>query len=120
MRATYAEAFATFAPKAGDFVFLDPPYAPTSDTADFVGYSAGGFGWDDQSLLCTLSEKAVRAGADVLIHNSDVPELHKLYGTFAVDRIKARRSIAAKDTSREDASEITAFTHKRQSSEVAA
>jgi DNA adenine methylase len=115
VRATYAEAFATFAPKAGDLLYLDPPYAPTSATADFVGYSAGGFTWDDQSLLCTLAEKAVSVGADVLIHNSDVPELHKLYGAFAVDRIKARRSIAASDESREDAFEIIAYTHGRKS-----
>lgn len=113
VRATYAEAFAMFAPTKGDLVYLDPPYAPTSGTSDFVGYSAGGFTWSDQSLLCTLAEKAARDGADVLIHNSDVPELHKLYGAFAVDRIKARRSIAANDESRDDAAEIIAFTHGR-------
>ena len=111
VRATYAEAFAMFAPTKGDLVMLDPPYVPLSSTADFVGYSAGGFGWDDQSMLCTLAERAAQAGADVLIHNSDVPELHKLYRNFKVDTIKARRSIAANDDSRKDASEIIAFTH---------
>jgi DNA adenine methylase len=114
VRATYAEAFAMFAPKAGDFVYLDPPYAPVSATADFVGYSAGGFTWDDQSLLCTLAENAARAGADVLIHNSDVPELHKLYRSFAVEKIKARRNIAASDESRDAVFEIIAFTHGRK------
>lgn len=115
VRATYAEAFAMFAPTKGDFIYLDPPYTPVSATADFVGYSAGGFTWDDQSLLCTLAERAVRNGADVLIHNSDVPELHKLYASFAVDKIKARRSIAANDDSRDDATEIIAFTYGRKS-----
>ena len=111
VRATFAEAFAMFAPTKGDLVYLDPPYCAVSATSDFVGYSAGGFGWDDQSMLCTLAEQAARAGADVLIHNSDVPELHKLYRNFKVDKIKARRSIAANDDSRKDAVEIIAFTH---------
>jgi DNA adenine methylase len=115
VRATYAEAFAMFAPQAGDLLVLDPPYAPVSATADFVGYSAGGFGWDDQSLLCTLAENAARAGADVLIHNSDVPELHKLYRNFTVEKIRARRNIAANDESRDDVFEIIAFTHGRRS-----
>lgn len=112
VRATYAEAFAMFAPRKGDLLVLDPPYAPVSATADFVGYSAGGFGWDDQSLLCTLAENAARAGADVLIHNSDVPELHKLYRGFTVEKIRARRSIAASDESRDDVHEIIAFTRR--------
>ena len=118
VRATYAEAFAMFAPTKGDLVYLDPPYVPTSDTADFVGYSAGGFTWDDQSLLCTLAEKAVRSGADVLIHNSDVPELHKLYGHFAVEKIRAKRCISAKDEGREDVFEIIAFTHRHRMEET--
>jgi DNA adenine methylase len=115
VRATYAEAFALFAPRKGDLIYLDPPYAPVSATADFVGYSAGGFTWSDQSLLCTLAERAVRDGADVLIHNSDVPELHKLYQNFTVEKIRARRSIAANEDSRNDATEIIAFTHGRES-----
>lgn len=114
VRATFAEAFEQFQPRRGDFVYLDPPYAPVSGTADFVGYSAGGFTWDDQSLLCTLAERAARNGANLLIHNSDVPELHKLYRGFNVERIKARRSIAASDESRDDACEIIATSRPLQ------
>lgn len=112
VRATFAEAFHLFKPSRGDFVYLDPPYAPVSKTADFVGYSAGGFTWDDQSQLCTMAEQAARDGADILIHNSDVPEIHELYRNLAVDRILASRRIAAKKTSREKVFEVIARARK--------
>jgi DNA adenine methylase len=35
----------------GDFVYLDPPYVPVSETADFTAYVAGGFGPADQDRL---------------------------------------------------------------------
>jgi DNA adenine methylase len=112
VRATFAEAFELFQPKHGDFIYLDPPYVPTSSTSDFVGYSAGGFTWDDQSLLCTLAENAVQAGADILIHNSDVPEIHGLYRNFVVDKIQVQRRIAAKESSRGDVFEVVAHTRR--------
>ena len=36
---------------AGDFVYFDPPYSPLSATANFRGYTARGFGDDDQRAL---------------------------------------------------------------------
>src|SRR6185312_11302091 len=37
--------------EAGDFVYLDPPYVPASATADFTGYTKGGFTMADQTRL---------------------------------------------------------------------
>lgn len=37
-----------------DFIYLDPPYHPTSPTANFTGYSDYGFGDNDQLQLAKL------------------------------------------------------------------
>ena len=34
-----------------DFVYLDPPYDPVSETAGFTGYDKDGFGRKDQIRL---------------------------------------------------------------------
>ena len=39
---------------AGDFVYLDPPYIPLSQTAYFTSYSHDGFGPDEQLKLARL------------------------------------------------------------------
>ena len=64
---------------AGDFVYFDPPYSPLSATANFRGYTARGFGEDDQerlqAALITLAER----GVHVLLSNSTAPAVTRLY-----------------------------------------
>ena len=42
----------------GDFVYLDPPYDPVSDTASFTGYDRGGFDRHEQIRLSQVCYKA--------------------------------------------------------------
>jgi DNA adenine methylase len=65
--------------RAGDFVYLDPPYAPVSRTAQFTSYTAGGFGPDQQASLQRLVIDMAARGAHVLLSNSVTPETSKLY-----------------------------------------
>jgi len=63
----------------GDFVYVDPPYAPMSATARFTAYTAGGFGADDQARLRDLVVGLARRGAAVLLSNSTAPAIEALY-----------------------------------------
>jgi DNA adenine methylase len=57
----------------GDWVYCDPPYVPASPSMAFVGYSAGGFGYDAQEALGRACEDAAASGAVVVVSNRDQP-----------------------------------------------
>jgi DNA adenine methylase len=81
----------------GDFVYLDPPYAPETATS-FVGYNADGFSEKAHELLfntChTLSDKKVK----LLMSNADVPLVKDTFLTSMYDirTIEVRRAIHSK------------------------
>jgi DNA adenine methylase len=71
-----------------DFVYLDPPYAPVSRTAQFTSYTAGGFGPAEQAELQSIVIALARRGAHILLSNSIAPEIRRLYA----DSVEARRA----------------------------
>ncbi len=73
---------------AGDFVYLDPPYAPVSRTASFTSYTTAGFGPGQQDALQRAVIDLVDRGAHVLLSNSVAPEISALYE----DNVEARRA----------------------------
>ena len=85
----------------GDFVYLDPPYAPVSRTAQFTSYTAGGFGPDQQARLQQAVIALAMRGAHVLLSNSVAPDIRELYADSAAARsagltarkVPARRAI---------------------------
>lgn len=92
----------------GDFVYLDPPYAPVSTTASFTSYTAGGFGPADQAALQRLVIAMSRRGARVLLSNSVTGITRELYDADAevqraglrVVTVPARRSINSRASGR--------------------
>jgi DNA adenine methylase len=92
---------------AGDFVYLDPPYAPLSKTASFAHYTAGGFSHADQVRLLRAVIAACRRGARVVLSNSSAPEILKAYGDdetkaagLELGRVSARRAINSRAAAR--------------------
>ena len=59
--------------KFGDFIYLDPPYAPVSQTADFAGYTSSGFSYQDQRELSCVFMELDNRGCKVLLTNSATP-----------------------------------------------
>lgn len=97
-QARFDEALADV--RAHDVVYLDPPYAPLSRTANFRAYTAAGFGEEDQRQLRDQIVAIARAGAHVILSNSTAPEIVALYDTRSARRsglrcfrVRARRAI---------------------------
>lgn len=96
--------------KAGpsDWVYLDPPYSPLSKTANFVGYTAGGFDAQQQTLLRDEAEAAVQRGALILLSNADTPEVRELYRgqNWRHKEVFVTRSVGALGNTRKKVSEL--------------
>lgn len=91
----------------GDFVYLDPPYAPVSATARFTAYTAGGFGPEAQARLQKAVVDLAARGAHVLLSNSYTPDIGALYEDADARRsglrtrtVEARRAINSRSARR--------------------
>lgn len=102
--------------RAGDFVYLDPPYEPVSSTANFTAYAQGGFSRDDQTQLRDVFRKLDRCGAKLMLSNSDAPLIRDLYRGYAVDVVLATRSINSDTGSRGAVREVVVRNYESVSS----
>ncbi|MBI5567757.1 MAG: Dam family site-specific DNA-(adenine-N6)-methyltransferase [Chloroflexi bacterium] len=102
-----------------DFVYIDPPYQPLSRTANFVAYTAGGFGWDQQERLAEWIGRLAKRGCYVLINNADTPEIRALYEAVFKRReveckmqsFETARSINREGKNRRGAQELTVWNY---------
>jgi len=100
--------------RAGDFVYLDPPYAPLSATANFRGYTGRGFSDRDQQRLQAMLITLAGRGVQVLLSNSVAPSISALYEDNAAVaaaglrsfRVPARRSINSRGDRRGSVEEL--------------
>jgi DNA adenine methylase len=79
--------------RAGDFVYLDPPYFPVSSTANFTAYAKEDFGAEEQRELAALYADASKRGVRLMLSNSDTDFIRKLYQGFQIHTVQARRMI---------------------------
>lgn len=66
-----------------DFVYLDPPFHPISNTANFTSYTNNGFTFDDQKELAIIFKELTIRGCKVLLSNSNTEEIRRLYSDFS-------------------------------------
>jgi DNA adenine methylase len=79
--------------RKGDFLYIDPPYAPVGPTANFTGYTAAQFGLRDQERLQRLVIALARRGCYVLVSNSTAAEIGRLYEADGDVRAAGLRSM---------------------------
>ncbi len=86
------ESCLNFAEK-DDFVYLDPPYHPISETSNFTGYTKNMFGKDSQSQLFQVFRQLDEIGCKVMLSNSYNKFILDLYKDFKIMTIYAKRAI---------------------------
>jgi len=84
----------------GDFVYLDPPYHPLSDTANFTSYTSADFDVEDQRRLGGLFRELDRRGCQVMLSNSCTEFIGQLYDGYEQVRVQAMRAISSKGDER--------------------
>lgn len=84
----------------GDFVFLDPPYLPATEYADFKRYTKEQFYEEDHRELADEVRRLQKLGCHVVLTNSNHPLVHELYDEFNVKVHNTRRNISSKSSTR--------------------
>jgi DNA adenine methylase len=81
--------------ESGDFVYLDPPYHPTSTTSNFTSYTDTDFDFTDQRRLFTKFKSLDKKGVKILLSNSKSEEIIQLFKEFrdGIIEINANRFI---------------------------
>ncbi len=79
--------------KAGDFVDLDSPYIPVSQTANFTDYTKVGFDIEDHVRLASLYKKLANNGVKVMLSNNNVDMIYQLYDGFHIESVDVKRAI---------------------------
>ena len=98
----------------GDFVYLDPPYDPVSDTSSFTGYNLISFGRDEQRRLHNVCDDLTSRGCKVLLSNSATDFIRELYGNanrYSILDVEASRNINSVGASRGKISELLIFNN---------
>lgn len=98
--------------RKGDFVYLDPPYHPVSDTASFTGYSLDGFGRAEQMRLKRVMDDLTKRECMVLQSNSATPFIRELYQDYKMVTVEAKRAINADADGRGKVDEVLVMNYE--------
>lgn len=77
----------------GDLVYLDPPYVPVGEFADFRRYHREQFREEDHEELARLFKDLDARGCHVRLSNSYTPWVLELYADWNIRTVTARRAI---------------------------
>lgn len=92
--------------RAGDFVYLDPPYTVAHSRNGFVRYNDRLFSWKDQERLAKLAYELVNRGCHVVVTNAHASAICNLYSNFAQYPFSRLSLIAAQRRHRRPVEEL--------------
>lgn len=97
--------------QTGDFVYLDPPYDPVSDTSSFTGYNAGGFTRENQKELRDVCIELDKKRVKFLLSNSATSYIKEIYDAslfkiLKIEIVKAKRNINSNGNKRGEVDEV--------------
>jgi DNA adenine methylase len=92
--------------KPGDFIYLDPPYDPVSETASFTGYDVNGFNKQEQRRLKEVFDDLNSRGCHILLSNACTEFIEDLYKDYLHTKISAIRAINCNGKKRGKVDEI--------------
>jgi DNA adenine methylase len=95
--------------EAGDFIYFDPPYDPTSKTSTFTSYTPNGFDRDDQARLADWFAELVSRDCNVVLSNSDTEFIQRLYRRYKKISVEVNRPISCKGKGRTGFRELVIF-----------
>lgn len=82
--------------RAGDFVYLDPPYTVKHDNNGFLRYNQRLFTWSDQERLARVAARLSTLGCRVVVTNAHHRNILSLYPDFHITTL-LRKSMLAGD-----------------------
>jgi DNA adenine methylase len=94
--------------RAGDFVYLDPPYPRglSGEMFDPVEYQAGGFGEEDHRRVAAFVRRLDQRGVQFMLSNSDCELTRELFAGFRIDTLSVQRCVGGHAERRGIAQEI--------------
>lgn len=92
--------------RAGDFVYLDPPYVTKHNFNGFRDYNEKLFSWDDQVRLAALAKRLANKGVHVVISNAKHTDVLELYPDFERHTIYRSSTLSSDKAFRGTVSEV--------------
>ena len=98
--------------KAGDVVYLDPPYIPLTPTASFSKYTKDDFLEMDQWALAGVVKGLIARGVRIIFSNSNAELTRSIYGAeLSLFALSASRTIGASKSSRASVEEVLGISY---------
>jgi DNA adenine methylase len=82
--------------ESGDFVYLDPPYAPENEKS-FVSYTDDGFNIDKHKELFDMIKTLKQHNIKFMMSNADVELVRSNFPDYQIESIECKRSINSKN-----------------------